>query len=204
MVFATDQGIVHEDKVLLSRFRPSPRKKEALYYRQWFEEHGYNIKELPDGHFLEGNGEISFWNDKIFMGTGYRSTKETAPYLQIYFDREVILLEIIDPAFYHLDVGFFPLNDETIFSYLPAYAQETQKKLAKTVPNLIELTKEEAEGFCANSVTTDHYVIMQQGNPLFADKLHTLGYQTIEVDLSEFQKSGGGAHCLTNILEEEA
>ena len=71
------------------------------------------------------------------------------------------------------------------------------------VPNLIEFSKEEIEGFASNSVVTGSSVIAQSGNPTFKEKLKKLGYQTVEVDLSEFVKSGGGANCLTNILEEE-
>ena len=43
---------------------------------------------------------------------------------------------------------------------------------------------------------------MQKGNKNFADKLKTLGYKTVEIDVSEFMKSGGGIHCLVQTLEE--
>jgi N-dimethylarginine dimethylaminohydrolase len=75
--------------------------------------------------------------------------------------------------------------------------------LKKLVPHLIEFSKEEAYGFCANSIVTDHHIIHQKGNPTFSNKLNKLGYVSVEVDTSEFMKSGGGIHCLTNILEEE-
>lgn len=206
MVFATDQGIVKGKKVLLSNFRPQERKGESGYYEQWFAKNGYTIDKLPPDLYFEGNGECYFWNDIIFIGTGHkshiRSSREAITYLEKYFTREVIPLYITDPRFYHLDVGFFPLNNETIFYYPYAYTEHTVKKLRKLVPNLIEFTKDEAIGFCANSVVTDHHVIHQKNNITFSSKLHKLGYKTVEVDLSEFKKSGGGAHCLTNILEE--
>ncbi|HEX7041779.1 MAG TPA: hypothetical protein VF189_00880, partial [Patescibacteria group bacterium] len=170
-------------------------------YKKWFEKNGYKIYELPKHHYLEGNGETYFWNDVIFVGTGVRSDPEIPKYLQKMYDRKVIYLKILDPAFFHLDVGFFPLNNETAFYYPPAYSPGTQKELKKRIPNLIEFTREEAFNFSSNSVVTDHHVIVQKGNPTFTKKLHKLGYATEEVDLSEFMKSGGGAHCLTNILE---
>jgi arginine deiminase len=34
-------------------------------------------------------------------------------------------------------------------------------------------------------------------------KIESFGYQTIEVNISEFMKSGGGIHCLTFELERE-
>lgn len=202
MVFATDQGIVRGNEVLLSNFRVPQRQGERQHYKKWFLKHDYIIHEIPSHHYLEGNGETYFWNDYIFVGTGYRSDPEIPKFLQKHYDREVVYLKIIDPAFYHLDVGFFPLNNETVFYYPPAYSPGTIKELQKRIPNLIEFTKEEAMGFSSNSVVTDHHVIVQKGNLTFCDKLQNLGYKTLEIDLSEFMKSGGGAHCLTNILEE--
>lgn len=201
MVFATDQGLVQGREVLLSNFRPPERQPERAEYKKWFEKNNYTIHELPSHHYLEGNGETYFWNDIIFVGTGVRSDPEIPKFLQKFYDREVVYVKIIDRAFFHLDVGFFPLNNEIVFYYPPAYSPGTIKEFKKRIPNLIEFTKEEAFGFCANSVVTDHHVIVQKGNPTFIKKLHELGYQTTEVDLGEFIKSGGGAHCLTNILE---
>jgi len=138
----------------------------------------------------------------LFVGTGIRSDKKVDEFLSKIFHHEVIPIHIIDPLFYHLDVGFFPLNNETIFYYPEAYTENTQKVLQQFVPNLIPLTKAEAFGFSSNSVVTENKVIVQKDNPAFCKKLHQLGYETIEVDVGEFIKSGGGIHCLTNVLEE--
>jgi len=203
MVFATDSGYVFGKKVLLSRFRFKERQGETPFYEQWFRKHGYEIILLPEDLYFEGNGTMYFWNNKLFVGVGYRTDKPMCRYLQKLFpEYEVVELDAAAPAFYHLDIGFFPLNNETIFYYPEAYTREDRNKLKKIVPNLISLTEREMKGFCANSVVTGNTVIHQKDNPTFTKKLEELGYKSIEVDLSEFKKSGGGAHCLTNILEE--
>lgn len=201
MVFATDQGIVSGKKVLLSRFWCDERKGETKPYETWFRTNGYAITYLPNDVYFEGNGDSYMWHDKLLIGVGFRADKKTCAAVNKLLDREVIPIEIVDPAFYHLDVGFFPLNNETAFYYPPAFSQKSRGVFKKLVPNLLELSKDEAYGFCANSVVTDHHVIHQKGNPTFKNKLKNLGYTSIEVDLSEFMKSGGGIHCLTNILE---
>jgi|SRR5579872_4481016 len=202
MVFATDQGIVRGKDVLLSRFWCDERKNETTYYEKWFSKNGYRVNHLPTDVYFEGNGDSFFWNGELLIGVGYRADQKTCDAVSKILNIEVIPLEIVDPKFYHLDVGFFPLNNETAFYYPPAFAQTSRGVLKKMVPNLIELSREEAYGFCANSVVTDHHVIHQKGNPMFTKKLKDLGYSSIEVDCSEFMKSGGGIHCLTNILEE--
>ncbi len=200
MVFATDQGIVQGKKVLLSRFWCDERKDESTYYQSWFEENGYKINYLPTDIYFEGNGDSYFWGDKLLIGVGFRADKKTCDAISKILDVEVVPLEIIDPKFYHLDVGFFPLNNETAFYYPPAFSQKSRGVLKKLVPNLIELSTDEANGFCANSVVTDHHVVHQKGNPTFQTKLKELGYTSVPVASDEFMKSGGGIHCLTNIL----
>ena len=202
MVFATDQGIVQDKTVLLSRFWTKERRGEGKYYEEWFRNHGYTIKRLPNDVYLEGNGDSYLWNDKLFIGVGYRADNETCKTVSKLLAKEVIPLQIIDPKFYHLDVGFFPLNQETVFYYPPAFSEESRGVLQKLVSNLIEFTEDEANGFCANSVVTDHHVVHQKGNETFKTKLQDLGYTSIEVETGEFMKSGGGAHCLTNVLVE--
>ncbi len=201
MVFATDQGIVKGNTVLMSHFRHPERQGETKYYEKWFTDHGYTIHHLPKHIFFEGNGETYFWNDIIFLSTGYRSSEETPQVLEQIFDREVVPVHVIDPEFYHLDMSFLPINKETVFYYPEAYDEQTQRILKERIPNLVEFSRGEVEGFAANSVVTDHHVVVQSGNKTFEEKLHKLGYEIHPVDLSEFKKSGGGIHCLTNILE---
>ena len=201
MVFATDQGIVRGNHVLLSRFWYDERKKESVYYEQWFEKNSYKITYLPSGVYFEGNGDSCFWHDKLLIGLGFRADDYTCQAVGKLLDIEVVPLEITDPKFYHLDVGFFPLNDDTAFYYPKAFSAQSREVLQKLIPNLLELTKEEANGFCANSIVTGNTVIHQKGNIPFNHKLKELGYNSLEVDMSEFMKSGGGIHCLTNILE---
>lgn len=202
MVFATDEALVIDNKVLLSRFRYKERQGETPYYKQWFNDHKYDITTLPEHLYFEGNGTMYFWNDKLFVGVGYRIDRPMCKYLQKLFpDHEVVEIQVASPSFYHLDMGFFPLDDETIFFYPEAYTAETRNKLRKMVPNLITLSDHEMKGFCANSVVSGKHVVHQADNPTFKKKLQNLGYKSIEVDVSEFKKSGGGIHCLTNILE---
>lgn len=203
MVFSADQGIIFDKKILLSRFLCNERRAESAYYKEWFRRKGYTIVYLPQNIYFEGNGDSYIWNDKIFIGIGFRADNNTCNTVGDLLGLEAIPLEIHDPKFYHLDTAFFLLNKQTAFYYPLAFSKKSRDTLKKIIPNLLEFTKEEAFGFCANSVVTDHHVIHQKGNNSFSDKLNDLGYTSVEVDASEFMKSGGGIHCLTNILEEE-
>jgi arginine dihydrolase len=202
MVFAADQGVVRGNRVIFSRFITPERRGESAHYEKWFREHGYEIQKLPDDCYFEGNGDSFFCQDKLLIGVGYRADQKTCDVIAQLLNCEVVPLQIADPRFYHIDVGFLPLDEETAFYYPQAFTEAAQKQLQKIIPNLLELTEEEVNGFSANSVVSGNHVILQAGNPTFEKKLKDLEYLPVAVDLSEFKKSGGGTHCLTNVLED--
>jgi N-dimethylarginine dimethylaminohydrolase len=207
MVFAADQGLIvsRERKILLlSNFKYTQRQGESLEYKRWFIEQGYRVDTLPKQLTFEGGGECIPWNGKSFIGEGFRNNEDTYKYIENKYKIEFIPLKLINEKFYHLDTCFFVLNQTTAFYYPPALAKESIEKLQKLFPNLIEFTTQEIEAFAANSVVNEKTVFMQAGSQTFKDKIEFLGYTVIEVDISEFIKSGGGVHCLTFELDRQA
>ena len=201
MVFATDQGIVRDGKLLLANFRYPERKPETAHYRQWFREHGFEIYELTNLFSFEG-GDALFVGDVLIVGTGFRANVASCEELAAALDVDVVPLRLVDPSFYHLDMCLLPLDSDTALYYPPAFSPSSRNLLAKIIPNLHTMTLAEAEGFSANSFVTDGTVVLQAGNPTFKQKLKALGRRVVEVDLSEFKKAGGGIHCLINTLEK--
>ncbi len=55
----------------------------------------------------------------------------------------------------------------------------------------------DGEEYAANCVRINEYLLVAAGHHHFAKSLRRLGYQTIEVDMSEFQKMDGGLSCLS-------
>ena len=53
------------------------------------------------------------------------------------------------------------------------------------------------EGYAANCVRVNDYVLVAAGYPGFEQRLRGLGYKTIPLDMSEFQKMDGGLSCLS-------
>lgn len=200
MVFATDQGVMLDDSTfLLGRFRYPERQPETVHYRKWYEEHGYALKELPEGVFLEG-GDVQWYGDKVLVGTGFRTSGETVSAVGQLADREAIELHLIDPKFYHLDTCLMVLNSDTVFYYPPAFSESSQKKLKEMVPNLIEFSLDDVLHFAANSVRVNHTVLMHTPTKSFKKAIEMLGYTSKVIDISEFIKAGGGIHCLTGDL----
>jgi dimethylargininase len=54
-----------------------------------------------------------------------------------------------------------------------------------------------AEEYAANCVTVNDKVLIADGFPAMKQQLEDLGYQTIPLEMSEFQKMDGGLSCLS-------
>lgn len=201
MVFATDQGIVRNGAVLLANFRYSQRQKERVYYREWFRDHGFRLRALSNIFPFEG-GDTLFFNDLLFVGTGFRASVSSCEELSLKLEVDVMPLRLVDPYFYHLDMAFLPISADTAFYYPPAFSKSSRNLLKRLVPNLYELTEESANAYAANSFVSGADIVMGTGTPKeFQDDLKKLGLTIYEVDMGEFKKAGGGVHCLINVLE---
>lgn len=204
MVFAADQAIWLEPKTfLLSSFRYQERQKETQYYKEWFLKQGYTLKLIEEpGIYFEGNGDCLLWKKGVyFMGVGYRNSQASDQMLQAVTGQQFLPLKLVSEKFYHLDTCLCVVNETTALYYPPAFDAEGIALLQASFPTLIEVATVEAENFALNSVVCGNSVLIQKGNALTNNHLIKLGLQRVELDLGEFVKSGGGIHCLGQVLE---
>lgn len=200
MVFATDCCLMIDNKILLSSFRYPERQPETEHFAKWFRGNGFSQMKKAK-NFFEGGGDNLVCGDKILAGHGFRSAPEAAGELREYFDREVVSLKIVDPRFYHLDTSLAVLSDDTVASYLPALDEASQKRLKAAIPNVIEATLEEAQGFGLNAVSDSHTIITSNESKSLITKYREAGFDVIGTPILEFRKSGGGVKCLTLDLD---
>lgn len=201
MVFATDQGIVRDGVVLLANFRFTQRQKERLYYRDWFREHGFTLRALSNVFPFEG-GDTLFFQDMLFVGTGFRASVSSCEELAQKLSIDVMPLRLVDPYFYHLDMAFLPIDTETAFYFPDAFSRNSRHLLKRLVPDLRVFSKEDADNYAANSFVSGDDIVVSAGlSAELRAEFKTLGLRIHEVNVSEFKKAGGGIHCLINVLE---
>ncbi len=198
LVFTTDHGVWIADTFYLSRFRYPERQKEQDVTIPWYISHKIPTQAIPSLCFMEG-GDVLFHHDHIYLGYGFRTSHNSAEYLQNASRYPVTALELVDEAFYHLDTCLLPLTTDTAFYYPPAFTSAGIKNLKSCFDILIPLTSHEAEEFACNSTIVGQTVICQP-NPTFEQKLIELGFTPFTMEMHEFNKSGGGIHCLSQIL----
>jgi N-dimethylarginine dimethylaminohydrolase len=153
----------------------------------------------------EGEGDLVPAGRWILAGTGFRTTREAHSEVQEYFGTPVISLTLVDPYFYHLDTALFVLDDGpdgNIVYYPEAFSPGSREVLARLYPDAVLATREDAMAFGLNSVSDGRHVFISPGATALAEQLSGRGYVPVPVDLSEFQKAGGGIKCCTQEIRE--
>lgn len=194
--FTADQGLVVNNVFLKSSFRFPQRRKEARFAASYFKQKGIPVLELPSRAFFEGRGDSLFYQDKLLAGFGFRSNQQAHQLISQSLSIEVVSLKLVDPRFYHLDTALCILGSQNALYFPQAFSLQSRARLQRLIPNLIPVSKQDAKDFACNSLVFNHKIIMGLGSLKTKAKLKSLGYQIFETDLSEFKKSGGGAHCL--------
>jgi N-dimethylarginine dimethylaminohydrolase len=195
MVFAANGAIVVDGKVLAVQFRDAERADEGPAYKAWFESRGFMTYDSK--HTNEGEGDILPAGDILLAGTGFRTAHAAHAQTQEVFGRPVISLQLVDPAYYHLDTALCVLDDNTI-AYLPdAFSPGSQAVLRQLFPDAVIAIPADAEVLGLNAVSDGRTVVLPVQATALTAALQERGYQTIGVDVSELRKAGGGPKCCT-------
>jgi len=206
MVFTANAGLVLGDNAVLSRFYHPERQGEEPYFKQWFEENGFNVFELPQDLPFEGAGDALLDREGrwLWAGYGFRSELDSHPYLAKWLDIEVLSLRLIDDRFYHLDTCFCPLSGGYLLYYPGAFDSYSNHIIEGRVPaaKRIAIAEADAINFACNSVNVGQTVVMNKASDSLKQHLADAGFAVIETPLTEFLKAGGAAKCLTLRINE--
>ncbi|MFP4415563.1 bifunctional arginine dihydrolase/ornithine cyclodeaminase [Coleofasciculus sp.] len=201
MVFTANAGLVLGKNVVLSRFLHKERQGEEPHFKQWFEQQGYTVYELPPELPFEGAGDALLDREGrwLWAGYGFRSELDSHPYLAKWLDIEVVSLRLTDERFYHLDTCFCPLTGGYLLYYPPAFDAYSNRLIEmRVVPEKrIALEEADAVNFACNAVNVDQVVVMNKVSDSLKQRLAEAGFRVIETPLTEFLKAGGAAKCLT-------
>ena len=206
MVFTANAGLVLGDNAVLSRFYHPERQGEEPYFKEWFENNGFNVFELPKDLPFEGAGDALLDREGqwLWAGYGFRSELDSHPYLAKWLDIEVLSLRLIDDRFYHLDTCFCPLSGGYLLYYPGAFDSYSNHIIEGRVPEdkRIAIAEADAINFACNSVNVGQTVVMNKASDSLKQRLSNVGFEVIETPLTEFLKAGGAAKCLTLRVNE--
>jgi len=212
MVFAANQvlpgiDLAGQPYVVAGQMAFASRQREVPHYLKWFESKGYKILTLPEieGAIpkFEGQGD-AVWHparELLWVAYGNRTQERACDLLAELLQVPVIKLKLATKTFYHLDTAFCALDQETALIYPTAFETEGLKLIHHFFQRVIELSEPDAFNFAGNAVALrDRKVVLQKGSIDACRQLRKAGFEPIEVDSSEFMKSGGSVFCIKMLV----
>lgn len=188
---------------LLSHMRYASRQREVEAHGTWFRANGYRVVSMEDPGLFEGEGD-ALWHPGrrlIWGGYGFRSSREIYERVGEIFDAPVLTLELRTEQFYHLDTCLCLVDEQTAVVYPGALTGEGMDLVRRMFRNVIEADGQEALAMACNAAAFfGRYVVIQRGSHRVNRKLRDLGFEVIEVETSEFMKSGGSVFCMKMYL----
>jgi N-dimethylarginine dimethylaminohydrolase len=206
MVFVANAAVVNPETgvALISSFKHKERQGETEVYAKFFDENDWEtyVSEVP----FEGAGDCLVDRyGEYWLGYGQRSAKEAI------FEIEGRVLEdylhtvrLVDPRWYHLDTCFCPLDTGYYLAAQSAFTKKSWEYIVQTIGSkLIVVDDEDAMKFACNAVSIGHTVIMPKCSDYLVERLAVTGHNVVQLNMSEFLKSGGACKCLVLELGHE-
>lgn len=212
MVFCANQTLpyFHPDLdaqgVVLSYMHAEERQDEVPHFEQFFRQQGYDIKRLPPElqTSFEGMGD-AIWHPNRYLlwgGYGIRTGFTAYEYITDLLEVNVLALRLDDPDFYHLDTCFSVLDETSVLLYPDVFEADSRALIHHFFDTVIEAPEDEARHQLAcNAHCPDReHVLIQAGCDVTNERLRDAGFTPVELDTSEFLKSGGSVFCMKQMF----
>lgn len=139
-------------------------------------------------------GDICEAGRHFFIGLSHRTNEAGAAQLAEFLRGAGYTASTVDirnvPGILHLKSGVVALDDERLVM-IRALADHTELRQYQ------RLLVTEGEEYAANCVQVNDRILVASGFPLVREQLESLGYSTLPLEMSEFQKMDGGLSCLS-------
>ncbi|MEE4198778.1 MAG: hypothetical protein V2I54_14155 [Bacteroidales bacterium] len=187
--FVEDTAVVTQDFGVITRPGDPTRTGETEAIEK-------ALQILPTLHHIEApgtldGGDIMQADNKFFIGLSGRTNLSGAKQLNGYlkdYGFDVYTIPVCNLL--HFKTGVNYLGNHTIILHQSFCS-------AKDLSNYRQVIVDAGEKYAANALRVNDYVLVAAGFPKTRAALEKLGYQTLEVELSEYQKMDGGLSCLS-------
>ena len=191
--FVEDTAILTERGAIITRPGASSRLAEARQIAPVIRDHFPEVLSIDEPGTVDG-GDICEAGEHFFIGISGRTNEPGAQQLAGFLASFGYTSSLIDirgvSNILHLKSGL-------------AYLGGKQLVLIDALRDVKEFSRydvlclDSSEDYAANCLAINGKVLIASGFPVTRRELEHLGYQTIALDMSEFQKMDGGLSCLS-------
>lgn len=191
--FVEDTAVLVDGSAVLTRPGAPSRAGEVASVAKVLARFLSDIHTIQEPGALDG-GDVCEAGNQYFIGISER-TNETAA---------VQLKSILASFGYGCSfVDIRGVNDLLHLKSGLAYLGDNRLAVVDSIAERIEFSEYElvkvnpGEEYAANCVRINDHILIAKGYPRFAATVSGLGYQTIQLEMTEFQKMDGGLSCLS-------
>lgn len=191
--FVEDAAVLCERAAIITRPGAPSRAGEVVSIRKGLAEFFPALSEIQSPGTLDG-GDVCEAGNNFFIGLSERTNEAGARQLAellapLGYTSSVVDIRGLNDIL-HLKSGIAYLGDNHM-----VVTEELADREEFRGYNLVRVNA--GEEYAANCVRLNDHALVAAGYPAFEEKLRELGYQTIALEMTEFQKMDGGLSCLS-------
>lgn len=193
--------------VVMSVMHSARRQGEVPLVEAWYAQQGFVVVRLDDTRIadFEGMGD-ALWHPGhrlLYGGHGFRSSLDAYHALSGMLGVPVVALRLTDDRFYHLDTCLSPLDSSTALYVEEAFDADGLALLRACFPRLLRVPLAEASDLlaCNGHCPDGRHFLVQSGSTATISRVREAGFSVIELDTSEYLKSGGSVFCLKMMVD---
>jgi dimethylargininase len=191
--FVEDTAVLTNQRAVLTRPGAPSRTGEIASIREALADFYSSLFSIQPPGTLDG-GDVCAAGNHFFIGISERTNEAGAQQLAELLASFGYTSSLIDirslRSILHLKSGLSYIGDNRL-AVIEALANRPEFRGY----DLVRVNDDEM--YAANCIRVNDYVLVAAGSPAFAGTLRELGYQTIELQMTEFQKMDGGPSCLS-------
>lgn len=187
--FVEDTAVILEGKAVICPVKEKSRKGESASVAEELRKR-LPLVYLPKQATLDG-GDVLMTPDKLFVGLSRRTNKEAADALAALTQKPVIPVPV-----------YRGLHLKSAVSYLGKNTLVLDPEKIDTEPfkEFDWIPVSEKESYAGNTLTINQTTLLPAGFSETAQKIQSRGFQTVELEMTEFQKADGALSCLSLLI----
>ncbi|MCM3904710.1 MAG: arginine deiminase family protein [Pyrinomonadaceae bacterium] len=191
--FVEDVAVITARGAILTRPGAPSRTGEVAGVREALAQFYSHLSSIHDPGTIDG-GDVCEVGNHFFIGISERTNQTGAQQLAELLASLDYTSSFVDiravKGILHLKSGLANLGDDRL-----VVIEELSNRAEFRGYELIVVSKEEE--YAANCVCVNERILVAAGYPELDKRLGELNYQTIALEMTEFQKMDGGLSCLS-------
>ncbi len=185
--FVEDTAFIYEEKAFLCSTKEKSRRNEVASVAKVLKDRMEILQLKP---YLDG-GDILNTPEVVFVGLSNRTNAKAVKFLSEQINKKVVPVTVIKGLHLKSSVSYLGKN------VLLINPERVEIGPFKSF-NWIEV--EEKNSYAANCLAMNNQVLIPKGYQKVRGEIHQHGFETIELEMSEFEKADGGVTCLNLIF----